>query len=197
MGQAIIGLVGVLVGAFLTVFKEWWFKKSDRQRSREYLAIRVVCILDQLLDECMDVVSDDGLWYGQRDPDGHLAPQVDTPELNFDALAVDWESLPADLAYEILGLPGLIKVADRYISGASEHAFPPDYEEAFEERQFQYAQLGLKVSGLSQRLRRLGTLPDREVHDRNPVEEMRSRLAQIMAARESRWSENRSMMSNV
>ncbi|MBN9591923.1 MAG: hypothetical protein J0I02_06780, partial [Alphaproteobacteria bacterium] len=77
--DAVFGLLGVLIGALLTTGKDIWAYFIGRRSSARYVAIRVVCVLDKYVEECAEVVLDDGLSYGSRDERGYLAPQVDLP----------------------------------------------------------------------------------------------------------------------
>lgn len=61
--------------------------------------------------------------------------------------------------YRIRELPVLMNEALRNISAAAEHDWAPDYTESFQERQYQYARLGLKALTLARRLRQLAGLP--------------------------------------
>ena len=70
------GLFGVVVGAALPLLREAW----NNKRQARYLAIRVVCLLDEFVDECTNVVGDDGLCSGQRSADGRLEAQVSQPK---------------------------------------------------------------------------------------------------------------------
>ena len=79
MTEAIFGLIGVIVGSTISWFQTYWTNKQAAKRDAKYLAIRVVCILDKFVEDCADVVSDDGLSFGQRTPDGLLEPQVKAP----------------------------------------------------------------------------------------------------------------------
>ena len=60
--------------------------------------------------------------------------------------------------YRIRELPVIQGEADRAIAAAE--AYPPDYDEFFEARQYQYTRLGLKAIIQSRRLRQFAGLPD-------------------------------------
>jgi hypothetical protein len=57
---ALTGLLGVVLGSLLTAAKEWLFQRAKTQKEAEYLAIRVVFMLDRFLRECVDVAYDNG-----------------------------------------------------------------------------------------------------------------------------------------
>ena len=153
-------LLGVALGVLLNAAKEWLFQRDKIRKDREYLTVRFACTLDTFVTSCTDVVADDGLSYGQPGPDGCRSVQVKAPSFDPYVIAVEWKSLPATLMYEILNFPNLVEAANHQIAGAFKYsASPPDYEEGFEERQLQYAYLGLKAHELSKRLRKTGGFP--------------------------------------
>ena len=163
--SAASGLVGVVVGAALPWFRDAW----NNKRNARYLAIRVVCILDDFLDQCTDVVGDDGLSLGQRNSDGEARPQVSKPTGLPLPNDVDWKSIDHELMYDILALPSRIENDNRFISIAAEHASPPDYTEFFEERRHRYACLGLHVISVTQRLRSTYGISKQELTDWDPI----------------------------
>jgi hypothetical protein len=157
---AIIGLIGVIVGAILTTTKDWWFHKLKKKEEQTYLAIQISCLLERFVSGCLEVVHDDGLCHGQRDDHGYLSPQVRTPYFEPLKTDVNWKSLPANMMYKILRLPSQVDDANAYISVASEFAAdPPDFEEFFEARIEKYAELGLLAIEIIEDLRTLAKLP--------------------------------------
>jgi hypothetical protein len=152
--QAIFGLIGVLVGACLTLIQNIWLEWRARGRHAHYLAICVVIALDKYIEDCADVAMDDGLSQGQTNEKGHHEIQVSSPPAPTFAPDLDWKSIDHKLAYRLLSLPNYAQAADRIIGFAWENAFPPDFDELFEERQYQYAKLGLAAFALAQELRR-------------------------------------------
>src|SRR5207249_1392682 len=79
VSQAFFGLMGVVVGALLALLRDVWSDRRTRKRHARYLAIRVVCILDKYIENCAEVVLDNGLQEGQRDEQGCLQSQVRPP----------------------------------------------------------------------------------------------------------------------
>ena len=64
IGGAIIGFVGVIVGGGLTIAKDvaaHWF---GRRRAARFAAVRIICVLDQYVEKCVEVVYDDGTVQG-------------------------------------------------------------------------------------------------------------------------------------
>ena len=158
MNEAIFGFLGVLVGACIPWLREEFNERRLRKRHAMYLAARVVCVLDEYVEKCVEVVGDDGTVMGQaavRDENGqeYYEPQVPLPDSPDYPDDVDWKSINSNLMYRLLALPNTARKTDRYISACSEHAFPPDYEEIFEARGTGYAALGLEALQLAKELR--------------------------------------------
>ncbi len=80
MEKAIIGIVGVLLGATLAILKDFLFHRQKTKKDYEYLCIRVACDLERFSHKCVNVVQDDGTIYGQYDKDGCARVRVQTPE---------------------------------------------------------------------------------------------------------------------
>ena len=158
MGTALIGLLGIFLGAVLTILRELWVNERKRQKQAEYLAIRISCTLDLFVDGCIAVARDNGI-DETEDPRliGEVCREVQVPEpkLELHSMDVDWKALPPELMYHILAFPNDIASARQLIDRAWKHpaCSPPDYDVYFEERQYQYAQLGMTAHTLSERLR--------------------------------------------
>ncbi|MET0026462.1 MAG: hypothetical protein ABW101_02400 [Candidatus Thiodiazotropha sp.] len=60
MTEALVGLLGVIVGALITGISEYITNKISRRKRGEYLAIRVVAILDNFVSHCVHAVNDLG-----------------------------------------------------------------------------------------------------------------------------------------
>ena len=169
MEPAYIGLLGVFVGALLTLTKDWLFEWRKQLKNAEFLSIHIVCMLDSYVSECVAVVHDDGLNLG-RDSAGYMSPQVALPKFEPQSVDVEWKSLPASLMYKILSFPNEAKESNAKIDAVYDFvATPPDYDEFFEERQSQYSILGLKAAELALELRKLGKIPENVSLDWNPT----------------------------
>lgn len=160
MTEAIFGLIGVVVGSAISWLQNFLSEKTSIDRHAKYLAVRVAWTLNKYVIECSYVVNDDGYnEYSQRSSDGTLEPQVKVPKSPQYPEDVDWRSIDSNLMYELLSFASKVSVADNHIAGTHFYASPPDYEEFFEERQYQYACLGLKALSLEQELRKTYGLP--------------------------------------
>lgn len=159
MIEAWIGLGGVIVGSMITITKDVWLSWIDRRRDGSYSAIRLIFILEEYADKCIDVVGDDGTVQGQpagRTDDGeeYLVAQVQSPDpIDFPDDIV-WRSLKGSLMHRTLAMTTKARSTNRNVSASAENAFPPDYEEFFEPRREGYAQLGLDALELVDDLRK-------------------------------------------
>jgi hypothetical protein len=189
---AVFGVVGVVVGvvltAVLTFARESWFQSRKDLKDREYLAIQVSCQLERYVADCADVVADTGVYHEHPDEGGQRTERVKEPTFEPEQLKVEWKSLPTDFMYEILDFPSKAGHAKSMLEGAVEYSFPPDHNRWFEERQYQYAKLGVDASSLAARLRDLVGLSPRPASNEewSPLEFMTKRLAEIDRRREAR-----------
>lgn len=183
MESAIFGLVGVALGGALTLAREWFFASRKNKKDAQFLAIQVSCALDRYVASCANVVGDDGLCEGRPDENGCRSCQVDTPKIEMDSFKVEWKSLPSTLMYRVLDLPYQAELANHRVGNAFEYAHPPDYEEGFEERQYQYALLGIAAEKLASDLLKYAGLPQRTKADWDPTSFMESQLSEIVRTR--------------
>lgn len=185
MDKAVFGLIGVVLGVLLTVAKEFWFQSRKNKKDAEYLAIQIACMLERYVIGCAEVARDDGLYHGQPDSDGYSRIRVSVPKFEPESIEVEWKSLPAHLMYEVLSLPNEIEIANSRIDAVFDCvALPPELEEGFEERQYQYALLGIKASKLASMLRKHANLPERMSSDWDPVKIMEEQKLKIDTCRE-------------
>lgn len=198
MDKAIYGLVGVALGVFLTVVKEWWFQHRKNVKDAEYLSIQMISMLDRYVAGCVEVVCDDGLYMGQPDEQGYSRIQVEPPNFEPEVAKVEWKSLPTALMYEVLTFPNKIEVANNRISAAFEYAAsPPDYGEGFEERQLQYAELGLEANDIASKLREHANLPPKPKNDWDPIGFMKDQRTNILTDRTARESRHQELIEKL
>jgi len=187
MEKVIIALVGVVVGAALTIGRELFAEWRKDQKDAQYLAIRIVCIFDRFIEGCVAVVGDDGLFHGQPDAEGYSRIQVEEPSLDIQLTDVNWKALPSELMYEILSFPNSLDDAKHIVSTTFDlAAFPPSYDEGFEERQYQFSKLGLNAVCLVEKLRSEYNLPARTFDHWNPIEYMKNEKMKIEELRNKR-----------
>jgi len=188
METAIVGLVGVLLGAILATAKDWWLQRLQLQKAAAYLCVRTSAALERFAERCADVAVDDGLCEGQTDEYGCHEIQIAAPTFDPDGLEVEWRSLPVALMYEVLDFPSKVSAGSHQVLAAFESSGPPDYWEGFEARQETYAKLGLDAYALSAKLRSHARLPafDASLKDWDPIAFLRGRLSDIAAQRTRR-----------
>lgn len=194
MNDAVIGFVGVIVGALMTWLQAIWSERKKKEETRNYMAILIIFLLDRFIQGCVDVVSDGGI----PDRDGCLVPQVNTPNIDFESLKSDWEVFPNDLLYEILDLPNKIESANHSISSVVEHvAGPPDYEEFYEERQIQFSNLGIEAHKLAEKLREKSKLPKRNYENWDPIEFLQNKYKESKSKQKKREEQQIKMMEEL
>jgi len=153
-GFAALG--GVYLAHYLTCWREESAAAAKQASERLFIATELVFLLEQFAEGCAQVATDQG----EPDQQGEYSPAVKPPELSVLDVSGDWRTLPPLIMYRIRELPILQSEARRDIAAASEHSWAPYHKEGFQERQYQYARLGLKALILSRRLRKLTGLPD-------------------------------------
>lgn len=198
MMEAVFGLLGVIVGSFIPWIKDSLSKKQSRTEEGAYLAVRVICILEEYLSKCVEVLHDDGTVLGQpaeRDENGfgHYIPQVSLPELPIILDDVNWRSIDSKLVYRILSFPNTARSTNESISFvANDIATPPDNDELFEARWEGYANLGLEALSLVDELRKTYKLPESAIYKWNPDWNPRQYLKQKKSEVEERQAKRAS-----
>lgn len=190
MTEAIFGLIGVLIGSVISWAQVACTNKQAAKRNARYLAIRVVCILDKFIEDCADVIHDDGLSFGQRTAEGYLEPQVKAPGSLVFPEDVDWRSIDHELMYQILSLPAEVETANRIIKSANDIAYPPDFEDWFNERRFWYSGLGLSVYKLSEDLCRKYDIKKKTYNDWDPAEDFKKTLDVVAKWRQKKTDQH-------
>ncbi|MDI5924547.1 hypothetical protein QBK93_07615 [Rhizobium leguminosarum] len=156
-------LVAVALGAFLGTFKDVWIESGKRKRLAWLTAVRLTVILDKYVDNCLANVQDTG----EYDHENVRHTKVPQPELEYPA-DLGWTSLHRQLMYAAFRL----KVEhDSVESGLDfigrEIAFPPDYEEYYEEKSVMFSEQGLVALELIRSLKDHYDVPaaDRKGYD--------------------------------
>lgn len=161
---AAVTTLGTWLVTRYTVGHERQVRKEDLDRHGTYLAVRVTSILDPFVMACIDVVNDKG----QRDQEGILEPEHSPPALDLPQ-DVDWQSIDPHLMDRILSMPNDIESAQKSVSFVGEMiSGPPDYDEWFDERRFQWAGIGLKALDVAMSLRDRYKLPQRDYSRYDP-----------------------------
>lgn len=186
MTEAIFGLIGVLIGSVISWFQTYWITKRDENKNAKYLAIRVVCILDKYMEDCTEVVYDDGLSCGQRTADGSLQSQIQRPSPPLFPEDVDWKSIEHELMYKILSFSSDIRQGDKMIDATNIITGPPDYQEFFDERKYQYAKFAIVAFELSFELASIYNIKKKTYNDWDPLKDMQQELKIVSKRRDKR-----------
>lgn len=147
-------LGGVGLTHYFTRKREERAAAAKQSSERLFIATELVFLLEQFAEACASVATDQGY----LNQDRITVPETTVPNLSYDAVTGDWRALSAKLMYRIRELPVIHREADRAIDAAE--AYPPDYDEFFEVRQYQYIRLGLKAIIQARRLRQFAGLPN-------------------------------------
>lgn len=155
---ALAGISGALgsqyVSHLLTRKREERAATSKLESERLFIATELVFLLEQFAEACAGVATDHGYLNQNR----ITVPETTVPSLSYAVVTGDWRVLSAKLMYRIRELPVIQIEADRAIDAAE--AYPPDYDEFFSVRQYQYIRLGLKAIIQARRLRQFAGLPN-------------------------------------
>jgi len=194
---AVKEVILTVLGASIALGGTWYFSQKDTEKSARYLAIRVVCVLDKFIQDCLAVVQDDGLSYGQRTPAGFLEAQVRPPDAPSYPTDVDWKSIDPDLMYKILSFPSEVEFGDKVVGYAWDNASPPDFDEGFEERAFWYTQFGLRANDLIQALCSIYNIPKRNYENFDTVGELEKKWVELQKVRQRRDEEHIQFLSRM
>lgn len=192
MSEVLNGLMGAVVGGLIVIVGQYLLVESQRKRDADYAAIRLISVLEEYFERCVEVVLDDGTFQGEmlgrtnsgepyRDPRVVAPPAIAYPE------DVNWKSLPSKLMFRAFQLSNAAIAADRVIAKAGEDDFPPDYEEFFSARREEYARLGIESVKLAREFRRIVRVATERrsysAYDPDPEEYLREVLQEAEARR--------------
>jgi len=188
LGDALSGLFGAIIGGVIVVSGQYILAEVLRRRDANYAAIRIVCLLEEYFEKCVEVVLDDGTFQGQpagRTNEGqeYLKPRVSLPTTIAYPDDINWKSLSPKLMFRSFKLSNASISINRSIVAASQDAFPPDYEEYFAARHEGYARLGIEALDLSKAFKKAYGISEETKSDSylywDPEERLRSTLKEI------------------
>lgn len=148
---ALLSTLGTLGVTYFSNHASRTDKEDERRKHGQYLAARVVCALDPFVEKCLNVTADNGEPDGQQE--GRYVFSVQSPDLLLPD-DVEWKSIPHDLMYRILSIQNQIDYSERVISSVFEIDLPPNYNQGFREREFQYAKIGTLALDIATDLRK-------------------------------------------
>lgn len=181
MDKFLIGIVGVIVGALLSIIRDYINENRSKTKNARYLAVRIVGLLDQFISQCVDVACDTG----RCDSSDNMVPTTKIPTLNFDNIDGEWQSLSFNLMYEVLDFPNHLLTAKEAENAAYEYGDgAPDFNDVFNTRRYHFALLGMRADKLSMKLRNKYGMPNKDYGQWNPI----FRLSEIEAELKSKFT---------
>lgn len=175
-----VALVAGIVLFLLNWLREWLTARWNRKSEAEVLAFSLVTEFDRLVAACSEVV-DDPL---HQDEHGVWDTTVKTPWIEFPEIW-KWGSFPTKLQYQIRSIPNKIYLANRSVSSLWEYGDgPPDYDDAFEERRFRYAWIGLEAVLINDILAKEYGVPLLDRGEWDPEERFETEIEKISKSRE-------------
>lgn len=194
-------LTGGIFGAGLVWFGEWIKSKFINSKKSHYLAVRLIPILEQLLDGCYAVAFDSG----EEDSEGcyHTTEKHPVWTLPDD---VEWMSIDRKLLERIMNLSKEYYSLQKRIDAEEEHnAFPP-YDEIIYFTQVEFSKFALELDNVLSDVRAILKLDPLEYDDEwyNPrkrcskfVEQAKENAKKAEEAREKQFLEMREVISPV
>lgn len=179
-------LLGVVLTLLVTLLKEAVSALYKRRAERTHVSVQLVLMLDEYASQCAAVAGDDGTWRGQTDKEGNLTIQTNAPDLDYSIIKGEWKYLWPDFIYQVHDLVLLQKFSEKRIDFDFEYCDPPDRDEAFTTRQYEYSRLGLMAYSLANAIRQRARLPERIWNQGNPIDYLKSTIERIDEEREAK-----------
>lgn len=151
----------VLLTHRFTLRREKLASENKQRIERYFIATELIFLLEQYAEGCARVAADSG----DDNPQAEREPTVSYPELDLTDVSGDWRVLHGLMMYRIRQLPIIQNEAKRTIAGVGEYDYSPFYSAYFQERQYQFARLGMKAVILAMRLRKSVSLPESRLQD--------------------------------
>ena len=189
-----VTVILALVGWISSVLKEW----MDRRRKARYLAVRIVPIIDQFLNDCSACLGDDGLLFGNADENGYTPPREKLPSTPDYPDDIDWLSIDHKIMYGLLLLPHQVKSATESILWMDLNvSTPPDFDEGFEARRGRLPDIAIAAEELAKSLRKKFKLPARDDENFNPMSQVLKAKKQSEKLIKERTKFINKMMSDI
>lgn len=189
----LIAVVGQLTATLLAWLKEARFAATKQRKDAEYLAMRLVLVLDALVAACYNAVHDPLT----EDSEGITENTVADPTLTLPADG-DYKALPRSLMFELLSMPNKLDGIKEGLASTADFSFPPHYSEYYEYREEHWSKLGLKALDLIDALCREYKipLPERPEHY-TPRESFREAVIKIETVRQERTERNAALFAKL
>lgn len=162
VGSMIGGVVGAVIGHIANHFIGWFKENRQSSPERKFICAELVFLLENYAVKCADVAQDDGEPNGDQ---GDSRPVTKEPDrIDYSLVKGNWKSLKSKTMYEICSLPMRQNEALKLINFAGDYMSSyPDHREYFDERQFQFAALGLKAAEIANSIRKENGFPQTEL----------------------------------
>ena len=149
----------------LSWIKDWFLARKDQKRDAHYLAVQVVFCLEEYVEGCAEVAKDSGYIVSL---DYRMEPKSERPSPPDYPDNINWKSIDSDLMTRILFFPREVRTVDSQIDHLFKNLLFIDHEFGFEERQLQYARLGLLAHGIIKDLRKDYDISNQNTRDWQP-----------------------------
>lgn len=159
VGSMIGGAVGAVIGHITNHYIGWYKENKQSSPERKFICAELIFLLEDYAKKCAEVATDDGEYTGEQ---GEAQSAISPPKLlDYTSIKGNWRSLSSEIMYRVCSLPAEQKEAGRKVSASWEYeAYPPDYKDYFETRQYQYSLLGLKAAQIAEDVRKQNKFPD-------------------------------------
>lgn len=146
VGKVALGGV-IATSGQLIVFGLGWLKESrfswkTQKTDAQHLGIRLVLVLDKLVDDCHSAVND----RTGTDEQGITYNLVANPELSVPEGA-DYRVLPAQLMYDIMSMPNRLHAINEGMDFVWSDSGPPDFDDYYRYRTEKLSEFGLRAIG--------------------------------------------------
>ena len=189
MSETDPNILSAFIGAFVAVVTiaikygiDLAVHRLSTRKRLSYLCIRLSMKLDRFIIGCADVVSDDGLRWGQTDIDGQRREQVEDPAFDLESLDVEWRVMQPEDLDRVLHLPVKIDRLRAFLRAVQYESTPPEHPEYFDARRNGYGNLGLEAYDLLVTLRKRAKLPAPVMPDWDPINKIETTLASLEEA---------------
>jgi len=154
------GLFSSLVSFVLTAIRETWRDSKKAKAELAYTAAKLAVHLERFAFRCASKGSENDDYVDSKGAIG--APKVDIPRWVEYPAELDWRSMPASLAAQVLSFENERAVAQDSVRSAR-HSFGTDYEHTRDH----CALVGWRAWTIAEKLRKAGKLPELSVEHLN------------------------------
>lgn len=178
------GLTIAIIGGFFIFLLNWAkdivMARLKRKSEARVIAFSLVTEIDRLISGCSEVVNDPL----HVNNGGYTETTVRSPTIEFPD-TWNWANFPVRLQYRIRSLPNIIFSANSSVASLYEYGEgPPEYTDAYVERTFRFAEIGLEAIEINCILARRYGIELIERGHWDPAANFLAEIAKIVAIRE-------------